>query len=159
MAYECDKCGRIVDTNEFDAGFRAPEERCTCRPAGREAPKAVPKVGDVGYRSLTELVVVTSVTPNLTPYKRADQTTKVESYTVGERALTEEELARFIVADGPKLEAQAAARPLPTLQELRKAANDLVVSLEPDADSGDRVGGTWSNKAELALTVLLDRLS
>lgn len=36
--------------------------------------------------------VITSVTPNLTKYSHANQTTKIESYTVGMRKLTDEEV-------------------------------------------------------------------
>lgn len=62
--------------------------------------RVAPKVGDVRWVALTAPMIITSVTPILTKYSHADQTTRIEGYTVGERAMTREEVVAFTVAGG-----------------------------------------------------------
>jgi hypothetical protein len=56
------------------------------------------KVGDLVWTvkgqclNLAEPHVITSVTPIVTKYSHANQTTKIEGYTVGMRKLTDEEV-------------------------------------------------------------------
>lgn len=83
-SYECSKCGGIIGTSPYTA----PEDRCTC----------APKVGDVRWASLEgPPQIITSVTPVLTPYRRAGQNTKIEGYTLGVREMTKDETVRWVI--------------------------------------------------------------
>ncbi|MBU1767960.1 MAG: hypothetical protein KJ648_07650 [Candidatus Omnitrophica bacterium] len=54
-------------------------------------------VKEMGH--LADPHIITSVTPNITKYSHANQTTKIESCTVGLRKLTDEEV-RALTDDG-----------------------------------------------------------